>query len=83
MYALIRTCRLEKSLGKNKRVYMFIRNGRVLDFFEVLYFVKMCPIFDGSMLTDFEKYEKNHLAPINIDLKDYWILGTSLQIVLP
>ena len=26
--------------------------------FEVLYFVKMCPSFDGSVLTDFGKYEK-------------------------
>ena len=42
----------------------------------------MCPIFDGSVLTDFEKYEKNYLAPINMDLKDYSILGAYLQIVL-
>ena len=50
---------------------------------EALYFVKMCRIFNGFVLTDFEKYEKNHLAPINMDLKDYSILGASLQIVLP
>ena len=25
---------------------------------EILYFVKMCPIFDGSDLADYEKYEK-------------------------
>ena len=36
----------------------------------------MCPSFDGSVLTDFEKYE-------NMDLKDYSILGAYLQIVLP
>ena len=35
------------------------------------------------MLTDLEKYEKNHLAPINKDLNDYLILGVSLEIVLP
>ena len=43
----------------------------------------MCPIFDGSVLTDFEKYEKNDLAPINIDLNIYSIFGAALQIVLP
>ena len=32
--------------------------------FEVLYFVKMCPIFDGSMLTYFEKYEKITRLPL-------------------
>ena len=29
VYTLIRACRWEKSLWKNKRVYMFIRKGRV------------------------------------------------------
>ena len=42
----------------------------------------MCPIFDGSKLTDFEKCEKNHLPPTNMDLKDYSILDASFQIVL-
>ena len=33
-------------------------------YFEVLYFVKMCPSFDGSVLTDFEKYEKITWFPL-------------------
>ena len=33
-------------------------------YFEVLHFVKMCPIFDGSVLTDFEKYEKITWLPV-------------------
>ncbi len=55
----------------------------LLTYFEVLCFVKMYSIFDGSVLTDFEKYEKNHLSPINMDLEDYSILVSHLQIVLP
>ena len=42
----------------------------------------MCPIFDDLVLTNFEKYEKNHFAPINMDLQDYSISGAYLQIVL-
>ena len=33
-------------------------------YFEVLHFVKMHPIFDGSVLTDFEKYKKITLLPV-------------------
>ena len=32
--------------------------------FEIIYFVKMCPIFKGCVLTDFEKYEKITRLPL-------------------
>ena len=55
---------------------------------EIFYFVKMCPIFDGVFPTDFEKYGKKHLAPMNIEygpkeLGTYSIWDASNQIVLP
>jgi hypothetical protein len=39
--------------------------------FEVLHFLKMCPIFDGSVLNDFEKYEKITWLPV---MWTYWTI---------
>ena len=43
------------------------------------------PYFDGSLLSHFVKYGemKNLLASMNVDLKDYLILGASLRNILP
>jgi len=49
-------------------------------YFEVLHFVKMCPIFDGSVLADFEKYEKITWLPV---MWTYPILGAFPETVLP
>ena len=46
-------------------------------------FCKNVPKFWWLCAHWFWKIWKNHLAPINMDLKDYSILGASLQIVLP
>ena len=46
-------------------------------------FYKNVPKFWWLCAHWFWKIWKNHLAPINMDLKDYWILDAYLQIVLP
>ena len=46
-------------------------------------FCKNVPKFWWLCAHWFWKIWKNHLAPINMDLKDYSILGAYLQIVLP
>ena len=36
---------------------IFAVKQNAIDNFEVLYFIKVCPIFNGSLLADFGKYE--------------------------
>ena len=54
----------------------------MLQFWSTL-FCKNVPNFWWLCAHWFWKIWKNHLAPINMDLKDYSILGAYLQIVLP
>ena len=51
--------------------------------FEVLRFVKMCPIFDGSVLTDFEKYEKITWLPVMWTYRTIQFWVPNMEMVYP